>query len=327
MKRSIIFLALLVVFLAPTALSFAAVPIVPCDGPDCQACSVIELGNRLIAWFVGIMASICGIALAVAGFKMVTAGGSSEAISSARSMLTNVIIGFIILLSSWLIIDTIMKMFLDPKLFGTEGKYGPWNEIKCVAQPGYSWSPSADGSRGVSGSSPTAQTLPAAVAAVGTYKSQLCGIAQNAGIGGDCASLEAIMTQESGGNPNAVSSMGALGLMQVMPAAARSLDPSLKNLSDAEVRQKLLDPTYNMQVAVAYYSNVAKQVGATNYDSIYAAYNGGMNAIQPSKDCPGMQKWQCEWDNPQHTIPNTGYKETRDYVAKVNQYRQMYAKP
>ncbi len=125
-----------VLMFAPTALSLAAVPIVPCDGPDCQACSVIELGNRLIAWFVGIMASICGIALAVAGFKMVTAGGSSEAISSARSMLTNVIIGFIILLSSWLIIDTIMKMFLDPKLFGTEGKYGPWNEIKCVAQPG-----------------------------------------------------------------------------------------------------------------------------------------------------------------------------------------------
>jgi hypothetical protein len=256
---------------------------------------------------------------------MASAGENSARISQAKKMIANVIVGFIILLSAWLIVDTFMKMFVD------DAKVGVWSRIACVEQPKFSWSPVEDASRGVSPSSPSATTLPAAVAAVGTYANQLCDIARNASLGGECASLEAIMTQESGGNPSAVSSAGAIGLMQVTPAAARSLDPSLKGLSDEQVRQKLLDPMYNMQVAVAYYKMVTDQVGVTDYDSIYAAYNGGLGAIGPSKDCPGLERWQCVWDSPgcygtslTNCIPNTGYRETRDYVAKVNSYRTMY---
>lgn len=105
-----------------------AAPLVPCDGINCQSCDIVKLGSNLFTWLVRIMATLCAIVIAIAGFKMVTAGGDSGAISEAREMITNVVIGFIILLSAWLIVDTIMKMFVD-------ASFGPWNKIDCVAQP------------------------------------------------------------------------------------------------------------------------------------------------------------------------------------------------
>ena len=64
------------------------------------------------------------------------------AIKEARSMMTNVLIGFAIILTAWLIVDTVMKTFVNQALIGasgsgTDASYGPWNAIKCVAPPGY----------------------------------------------------------------------------------------------------------------------------------------------------------------------------------------------
>ncbi len=305
-----------------------AAGLVPCGGtgePACQACHVVELGQNILTWGITIMISVIVLIFAWGGLKMVMSAGNTEGVSEAKGMMTNSIIGFIILLSAWLVVDTILKLVLTDDQ-NVRHKMGMWNEISCVAQPEYSWNPVEGASRGVSASSPTMQSLPQAAAAVGKYKDQLCETAKNAGIGDQCASLQAIMTQESGGNPQARSPVGALGLMQVMPSAARSLDPELKGLSNADVEKKLLDPTYNMQISVAYYKKAVEKYGATNYDAIYASYNGGFGATEKSAHCPGQQRWQCEWDNAQHTIPNTGYKETRDYVKKVNAYRATYVK-
>ncbi len=330
--RYILTFAVVGIFLTLPIISVEAAGLVPCGDPgeeECQACHIVELGQNVLTWLISISASIIAIIFAWAGMKIVMAKGSTENMSEAKGMMTNSIIGLVILLSAWLVIDTVLKLVItnDSEV---KQRLGTWNEVKCVTQPEYSWTPVENGSRGVSASSPTAQTLPQAAANVGKYKDQLCETAKNAGIGDQCASLQAIMTQESGGNPNARSPVGAIGLMQVMPSAARSLDPNLQTMkpppTDAEIAQKLLDPTYNMQIAVAYYRKAVEKYGATNYDAIYASYNGGFGSTAPSKDCPGKQRWECEWDNAQHTVPNTGYKETRDYVKKVNAYRATYSK-
>ena len=320
-------LALLSIFVfLSIGLFFTPIPaeavggIVPCDGIHCQACDLVQLGQNLIFWFIKAMAAVIALIFAWGGMKMVMSAGNTEGVSEAKGMMTNAVIGFIILLAAWLIVDTILKAVTN------EGTLGPWNEITCVAQPEYSWNPVVDGSRGVSDSSPTSSTLPAATARVGAYKDQLCATAQNAGIGSECASLQAIMTQESGGNPNAKSNAGAYGLMQVMPGAARTIDPDRwKGKSDAQIAQELINnPSYNMQVGVAYYKKAVDKYGKSNYEQIYASYNGGFGATGQSKDCLGMQKWECEWDNKDHTVKNTGYEETRDYVKKVGNYRKQY---
>ncbi len=107
--------------------------IVPCGTINdmCQTCDFIELGSRVLAWIVTVMTSICAIVIVIAGFKMVTAGGNAGKISDAKSMITNTIVGFIILLAAWLIVDTVMKTFVGDEIPG----FGPWNEIQCVTPP------------------------------------------------------------------------------------------------------------------------------------------------------------------------------------------------
>lgn len=104
--------------------------LVPCHGPECNACHLVQLGQNVLNFLVTITVLMSGVIFAIAGFKMVTSRGNSGTISEAREMFTNVIVGLVILLSAWLVVDTVMKVFVD------ESKLlGPWNEIQCVVQP------------------------------------------------------------------------------------------------------------------------------------------------------------------------------------------------
>jgi hypothetical protein len=112
--------------------------LVPCSGPDCQACHLIAMTQGIITWFIGIMSALIALIFIIGGLKMVTSGGSGEAISSAKSMMTNAIIGLVIMLAAWLIVDTIFKLFINT---GADPKLGVWNTIECVAVPGRTSAP------------------------------------------------------------------------------------------------------------------------------------------------------------------------------------------
>lgn len=59
-----------------------------------------------------------------AGFVWMTSGGNPGKIEQGRTMILNVIIGLVVLLSAWLIVDFIMKT-----LYNDSGEFGPWNAI------------------------------------------------------------------------------------------------------------------------------------------------------------------------------------------------------
>jgi len=125
-----------VILLSLPSVAFAA-GLVPCGGPgepECQACYLIQLGNNIIDLLVGIAAVIGAIMFAVAGLKMATSGGNESAVSAAKQSMTNVVIGFVILLAAWLIVDTVMKTFVDQSKFEKAG-FGVWNQIQCVDLP------------------------------------------------------------------------------------------------------------------------------------------------------------------------------------------------
>lgn len=124
--------ALLVV---PTAASAAG--FIPCGGdgqPECQACHFVELGNKLIVWLIGILMVVFAFIMATAGWGLVTSGGNPQAKTAAKDKFTNAIIGLVIVLAAWLLIDTLMKMLLTPgaKSLTT---LGPWNQVECTKQP------------------------------------------------------------------------------------------------------------------------------------------------------------------------------------------------
>jgi|GEM_PF-787971 len=111
----------------------AQVPLAsPCEGTTCSSCDLVDMGNNLIQWLIGVVTVLFAVVMAIAGFQLVTAGGNPSALQSAKEKFTNGIIGFIIILSAWLLVDTIMK-----GLVGNNGQVNGglfWAEIECWTQ-------------------------------------------------------------------------------------------------------------------------------------------------------------------------------------------------
>jgi len=119
-----------VVFVTPTEVVLAD-GFVPCSGVDCSFCDLVTMANTVIIWLFGMIAMIFVFLMIVAGVGLVTSGGNQSELESAKSKFTNAIIGVIIVLSAWLLVDTIMRaMITDGEMVG----WGPWSEIQCMEQ-------------------------------------------------------------------------------------------------------------------------------------------------------------------------------------------------
>ena len=120
-------------------------------------------------------------------------------------------------------------------------------------------------------------------------------IRQHAELGGVRPDLvRAVVQVESGYNPYARSPKGAMGLMQLMPATAQQFG----------VRNPF-NPIENIRAGVSYLRQLLDRY-SNNEELALAAYNAGPGAV----------------DKYGTTVPP--YKETRDYVSKIN---RMAARP
>ncbi len=109
----------------------------------------------------------------------------------------------------------------------------------------------------------------------------------------DPALIRAIIQAESGGIPHAVSSKGALGLMQLMPGTAMEL-----GVNDP------LDPVSNILGGVKYLRSMLDRFRGDLLLAL-AAYNAGPGTVERYKGLPP-------------------YPETRQYVRRVLIYWQYY---
>jgi len=111
--------------------------------------------------------------------------------------------------------------------------------------------------------------------------------------GVDKSLVKAVIHAESGYDPNAVSAKGASGLMQLMPNTARSLKVA-----------NSLDPADNIRGGVRYLRFLLDTFRGDETLAL-AAYNAGLSRVAQYGGVPP-------------------YTETRNYVAKVLQYRKSY---
>jgi soluble lytic murein transglycosylase len=115
-----------------------------------------------------------------------------------------------------------------------------------------------------------------------------------------------VMREESTFDPNARSTAGALGLMQLMPQTAFRLnrDLSLRITNASHIR----DIKNNILVGIFYLSTLIKEFGS--YAHALAAYNAGEEKVRS-----WIQKGN--YKSVDEFIEDIPYNETRNYVKKV----------
>ena len=140
------------------------------------------------------------------------------------------------------------------------------------------------------------------------------------------ALIYSIVRQESNFDPKAESYKGALGLMQLMPATARSVAKSLN--IDFNKERLTSDHNYNIKLGSSYLRSLIKKYDGS-YPLAIAAYNAGPHNVN---------KWIKIVGNPTQKdvdlidwIERIPYGETRNYVQRVlenlNIYRELISKP
>ena len=108
---------LFVIIVAPFTVSAWAPgqPFIPCGrtGPDCDFNGFIQLlRNAIDAMFI-FSIPIVALVFAYAGYLYLTAMGNSSQASKARGIFTSVLMGFVIMLSAWLIVKVITDGLLS----------------------------------------------------------------------------------------------------------------------------------------------------------------------------------------------------------------------
>jgi len=133
--------------------------------------------------------------------------------------------------------------------------------------------------------------------------------------------VHAIIKQESGFAPTAVSQVGALGFMQLMPATAKLVAKEVgiaynKNLLASDIK-------YNVKLGSHYIKKLIDRFDGSEMMAI-ASYNAGPNAVQ---------RWVNEFYDPRKEkdldkvvdwIELITYSETRNYVQRIMENLIVY---
>lgn len=138
-------------------------------------------------------------------------------------------------------------------------------------------------------------------------------------IGPEKALILALIRQESGFHAEAVSSAGARGLMQLMPATAKRVAQNLKvKYSPSQLTG---DPSFNVRLGTTYLAGLLEDFKGS-YIMALAGYNAGPHRVT---------KWVRDYGDPREAdvdpidwVEMIPFSETRGYVQRVMESVQMY---
>lgn len=137
------------------------------------------------------------------------------------------------------------------------------------------------------------------------YRDELVRESQRNGL--DPYLVAAIVRTESGWRPSAVSTRGAIGLMQIMPETGRWAARQLG--LDGFTEQWLFDPEINLRIGCWYLAELKREFNGDQV-IVLAAYNAGRGNVR---------QWlnSQRWDGQPENVGDIPFQETRTFIARV----------
>jgi soluble lytic murein transglycosylase len=126
--------------------------------------------------------------------------------------------------------------------------------------------------------------------------------------------IYAVIDTESGFDPNARSSAGAFGLMQMIPSTLKFL-ASDEHLDEDVEFDDLADPETAIRYGTYYLRYLFNKFH--KWSVVFAAYNGGEGRVAEWLNDP-------KYSSDGETLKKIPIKETRNYVKKVNKAIDYY---
>ena len=124
--------------------------------------------------------------------------------------------------------------------------------------------------------------------------------------------IASIINAESSFNNRAVSSAGAVGLMQVLPQTAQWV---CKKQGESYYPEKLIDANFNINVGTYYLKYLINKF--KNLDIAICAYNAGEGVVS---------EWlkNEEYSDDNKTLKTIPYPETKNYLKNVKSGLKVY---
>lgn len=89
----------------------------------CDFCDFVLTVDNIIGFIVGMSITLFILVMAYAGFSLITSAGDRSKLDRAKKFLTNGIVGIIIIMAGWFIVDTVLKL-------ATGDEIGVWNSFE-----------------------------------------------------------------------------------------------------------------------------------------------------------------------------------------------------
>jgi membrane-bound lytic murein transglycosylase F len=145
------------------------------------------------------------------------------------------------------------------------------------------------------------------------------------GIGFDWTLFKAQAIAESGLNPDAKSSVGAKGLMQLMPSTFQDVQSANPAFADID------DPKWNIAAGI-YYDRLLWKKWDDGRDNenllnfIFGSYNAGLGTIRSAEKIASQKNLDSkQWKHIEEiapSVPKWRHEETLNYVKRIKKYHE-----
>ncbi len=290
--------------------------------------------NQLYKYALIISSIAAVFMIIIAGYMYIFSGGDSGKVSTAKSFITTSLLGIAVLLTGFLLLKQINPNLLvlkniTPQQIGQRNwayigsggiTYGSAdNKVPGGVGPaGGGVVGNVPGNNGVSCNGGIDKS-PSVHVDCNCRSTEITNSANKYSI--DPALLRAVIYQETKcGADIRTSSAGAVGIMQILPSTGNNAiyDGKKCALNWAS------DIQANIDCAAIILKNLQLQYGRDGVKYVLASYNTDPRKSMPASSfCPGMRRFECPFDNAEHTICNDkpgSYDETRNYVVSAQRF-------